>query len=142
MTEDLNTVLAGESGVYRLAGLSGADVLAEVRRMGWRTAHLNAADVGDKASFLHAAQRALDLPGYFGHNWDAFDECLRDLPAADGYMIFIEQPAHFARSRPQEWAVALSVLHDAVEFYRERGTPFYVLLGRTRGAAPHVPILG
>lgn len=28
--------------------------------------------------------RTLDLPDYFGRNWDALDECLRDLPERAG----------------------------------------------------------
>ena len=32
----------------------------------------------DKASFLVAAARDLGFPDYFGHNWDAFEECARD----------------------------------------------------------------
>lgn len=28
--------------------------------------------------------RSLDLPDYFGRNWDALDECLRDLPERAG----------------------------------------------------------
>jgi RNAse (barnase) inhibitor barstar len=32
----------------------------------------------DKASFLEAAARDLGFPDYFGRNWDAFEECLRD----------------------------------------------------------------
>lgn len=28
--------------------------------------------------YLASFQRAFQLPDYFGHNWDALDECLRD----------------------------------------------------------------
>lgn len=32
----------------------------------------------DKASFLGACAQDLQFPDYFGRNWDAFEECLRD----------------------------------------------------------------
>jgi RNAse (barnase) inhibitor barstar len=35
----------------------------------------------DKASFLAAAARDLEFPDYFGGNWDAFEECVRDFAA-------------------------------------------------------------
>ncbi|MGL4651602.1 MAG: barstar family protein [Caldilineaceae bacterium] len=133
--------LAVPAGLYRVAGLSGAELLGEARTRGWQTAHLNATNVGDKAGFLRLAQRALNLPTYFGHNWDAFEEVLRDLPPAPGYLLYLEEPSHFARNRPHDWAKALALLTDVAEFYSQRGTPFYVLLGRTRGAAPHLPLL-
>jgi hypothetical protein len=37
------------------------------------------AGLRDKAALLDALARVLVLPPYFGHNWDALDECLRDL---------------------------------------------------------------
>ncbi|MGH9120384.1 MAG: barstar family protein [Acidimicrobiales bacterium] len=44
-------------------------------------------------------QRALELPDYFGRNWDALDECLADLDWLDGksnsvpqgYVLVVEE---------------------------------------------------
>lgn len=40
--------------------------------------------LGNKQALLAALARALDFPGYFGGNWDALEECLRDMSWRDG----------------------------------------------------------
>jgi hypothetical protein len=54
------------------------DPAARAARAGEHLARVPAG-LRDKAALLDALQGALSLPGYFGHNWDALDECLRDL---------------------------------------------------------------
>ena len=39
---------------------------------------LDTRDARDKQAFLAACARSLDFPDYFGHNWDAFADCLSD----------------------------------------------------------------
>jgi RNAse (barnase) inhibitor barstar len=39
---------------------------------------LDSRGANDKQSFLTAAARCLEFPDYFGHNWDAFADCLGD----------------------------------------------------------------
>ncbi|MEO6999474.1 MAG: barstar family protein [Terracoccus sp.] len=38
----------------------------------------------DKATVLREFATALALPRWFGHNWDALLDCLRDLESGDG----------------------------------------------------------
>ena len=49
---------------------------------------LDATDAADDRAMLHAVASVWEFPDYFSHNWDAADECLRDLDAwlpAKGY---------------------------------------------------------
>ncbi|MFT3943639.1 MAG: barstar family protein [Ancrocorticia sp.] len=48
-----------------------------------------------KQSLFDEFAASLQFPLYFGENWDAFDECVRDLedlPAGKGYVVVITEP--------------------------------------------------
>src|SRR5215468_2567117 len=47
---------------------------------------------------------ALLFPGYFGWNWDALSDCLRDLNwlPADGYLIIVENASRLLSSSAED----------------------------------------
>jgi RNAse (barnase) inhibitor barstar len=61
---------------------------------------------------------ALQFPGYFGENWDALDECLRDLddwiPRQAGYVLVVTEPMEVLRDRPADFKILVRVLGSAV----------------------------
>ncbi len=127
-------------GVYRFDSRATPEFLRhEADAAGWRFFYLDGARVHDKKSFLNQAARALDFPSYFGHNWDAFEECINDLawaPAA-GYILLFQAPERFVKNARTDWQVAVEILTTAIENWNEAGAPFYVLLrGRVPGEFP------
>lgn len=52
--------------------------IASLRRESTRVLEVPA-ELSDKDALLRWYADALGMPEYFGANWDAFDECLRDL---------------------------------------------------------------
>jgi hypothetical protein len=47
--------------------------------------------LGDKQALLAGIARALEFPEYFGENWDALEECLRDMSWRSGQIsVLIE----------------------------------------------------
>jgi hypothetical protein len=65
---------------------------------------LDAGAIGAKDELMVALAGALKLPDYFGHNWDAVAECLRDLPdrtAGDGYVLFLHGGLRLWRKAPE-----------------------------------------
>lgn len=54
-------------------------VMQRLREQGVQPVWVDHAPVFDKATLLHALYQALQLPAWFGFNWDALEECLRDL---------------------------------------------------------------
>lgn len=61
--------------------------------------------------------RALEFPDYFGHNWDAMEECLADLEwlPAKGYILLITDAQAVLPVDADEYDTLLEILSDAGE---------------------------
>ncbi|GAB3961904.1 barstar family protein [Streptomyces sparsus] len=134
---DLDGLLDGSvpPGLYRwplaqsaapLPGLAEAAASADLR-----CAEVELAGVHDKAAFFKRCAPALDLPDWFGHNWDAFADCLTDLSwwgDTGGYLLALRSWSDFRRAAPADAATAAEVLSAAVAYWSARSTPMTVLL--------------
>lgn len=113
-----------------------AAVLEAVRAAGLGTVSLDLSGVGDKAAFMDRCARALDLPDWFGRNWDALADSLTDVgrsPGEPGRLLVVSGWQEFAEAAPQEWIVAQEVFTDAVAYARERGTGLEIVLALGAG---------
>lgn len=82
--------------------------------------------------------RVLEFPDYFGHNWDALEECLADLEwlPAKGYVVLFTDAQLILPDDEEEFATFLEVLSDAGEAWAsgqggqggKRPIPFHTLL--------------
>lgn len=103
------------SGVYRVA--SDAEVVDALR--GSRLTVHNIALEGSKEALLSRIAQALSFPSWFGGNWDALEDSLKDLHGAGHVLLF--------RGDAPELEVLLDVLAAAAEFWKGEGTPFFAL---------------
>lgn len=60
----------------------------------------------DKEDLLRAIGTALGFPAYFGANWDAFDECLRDVACAT---LIVRDAAALWTAMPAEMITLVDV---------------------------------
>jgi hypothetical protein len=109
---------AARSGVYRT---SGSAAVAEAAR----ESGLQVARIAGEGDVLARIAEALDFPDWFGHNWDALEDCLGDLSWRDGeghVLLFERFPAG------DELAVLLDVLRSSARYWAGRGRPFFAVL--------------
>jgi RNAse (barnase) inhibitor barstar len=95
------------------------------------------------ANLFDEFARALEFPDYFGHNWDALEECLTDLEwlPAKGYILLVTDAAHLLPNDDTEYETFLEILRDAGEAWgsgqagmgARRATPFHVLFAVSEG---------
>ena len=80
------------------------------------------AGISSKRELLSALSRSLHFPSYFGHNWDALDECLTDLswlPAGDVLVIHKDLPLEMDS---EACSIYLSILWDAAKRWEQQGS--------------------
>jgi hypothetical protein len=142
MSEKLTDLLTGAlaPGIYRLASRANVAIIAaRAEKRGWRFFHLDGQQIATKDHFLRACATAMRFPSYFGNNWDALEDSLRDLawiPAQSGYLLLYDAAGRFATAHPEDFAVALDILHQAIASWQATSTPMAVLL---RGVARGTP---
>jgi hypothetical protein len=86
--------------------------------------------VADKADFMERCVRALELPDWFGRNWDALEDCLSELPG-NGYVLLFDQ------AQPgDDLGVLIDVLRSSASYWAGRGKPFFAVFVDPARALP------
>ncbi|WP_411106525.1 barstar family protein [Streptomyces sp. cmx-4-9] len=120
-----------------------APALAAARRAGRTALRLDLEGVRTKAELMRRCADALRLPQWFGGNWDALADALKDqeqLPDAAGTLLAVTSWRGYAAARPEDWETFTEVLEEAAAFWRESGTaPLEVLLAEPEpGGGAHL----
>ena len=106
-------------------GAEQLDALIQAaKRAGHVVIPLDLRSCADKATLLTIASAAFDFPHWFGHNWDAFFDCLVDLASArraTGCVIILRNAAAMREHAPEALDTALGILEDAAKVWERRG---------------------
>ena len=116
---------ASRSGVYRVA--RAQEVLDAAAGSGLRVYRVRLGRAADKDALMTSFAESLELPRWFGRNWDALEDCLSDLSwsQASGHVLLIEGADALAAD---ERGILLDVLGSAAAHWAGRGRPFFAVL--------------
>jgi hypothetical protein len=73
------------------------------------------ASISNKAALLDELHRRLHFPDYFGDNWDALDECIRDLSWLPPGAVIVKHVDLPLTADVANLKTYLSILRDAVQ---------------------------
>jgi Barstar (barnase inhibitor) len=124
-----------QSGVF-LVPQALPTLRTAARRAGCAWLEVDLHNARDKAAFLLACARQLEFPSHFGHNWDAFSDCMNDVSwqAAPGCVIVFANVDFLERHAPDVLATALEILRTAAAERRSHNATFVVLLDHAPAA--------
>jgi hypothetical protein len=124
-------IRSGRAGVYAAPRLVGP-LRAAAKRAGIAWYDLDLDGVRDRDGFLRRCAEVFELPDYFGRNWDALHECLRDLAGggAPGAVVHWRRGADLAKRAPEAVKTALEILLDAAIGWGGSGRVFLVVVDR------------
>ncbi len=140
MTSALDGIIAKQlsSGAYKMdMSLRAGTICRRMTNAGWQCAYLDGRIIYDKASLLNRCASALRFPDYFGHNWDALDECITepDLIQGDGLVLVYDHAAVLFANSPRDWNIFYDIVTSAIEYWSKEGKYVYFIL-RNAGAIP------
>ena len=116
------------SGVYRVERVD--EVLDATRGSKLQLARISHAE---KSELMKNIAKALEFPDWFGHNWDALEDCLTDLSwrEAEGHVLLLEGEADDR---------LIDVLRSAAEFWAGQGRSFFAVLLDPARRSPLPPL--
>ena len=127
------------SGVFRLP--ETVAWVSQVSATDFAVWRVNLAKVRSKAGLLAALAKTLEFPDWFGHNWDALQDCLTDLSwrPALRYVVVLENCEGLAASAPEAFETTLEVFRHAARWWAGEQVPFWVFVGGLGENQPRLP---
>lgn len=99
-------------------------ITALAKSLHWPCYVVDLAGCDEKPALLQRIADNLMFPSWFGHNWDAFFDCLVDLAAArraSGCVIVLRNADAMRAHAPEALDTALGILEDAAKVWERRG---------------------
>lgn len=83
----------------------------------------------EKPDFFRVSIPAINLPEYFGKNWDAWEECITDLSwcESSSYLFVYKNPQNFATHSPEDWEIFKDILSTTIAYWSEQKISFSVI---------------
>lgn len=77
--------------VHFVSSKDAATLSAQLTRSGLQVCEIPGSTIKTEEDLFAAVATALQFPAYFGRNWDALDECLRDMTwlPSKGYVLIV-----------------------------------------------------
>jgi hypothetical protein len=123
LDRDFHLAKNGPVALYRRReGLD--EMVAWLAEHGYQIVRLDAAAWTTQADFHRDIKAALDFPDYYGHNLDAFNDCMRDVAMysygasrdATGTVLAFTGYDAFARREPKAAQIILHILADSARW--------------------------
>lgn len=86
-------------------------------------------NVSTEKEFFAVVASAMKFPDYFGSNWDALDECLRDMDwlPSEGYLLILRDSSKGWSQCPYILGRFVSMWLEAAEDWSKEKTPFHLI---------------
>lgn len=143
MTDSLRTLIAsGSSGVFRRHPRPPAVPVLAADLAGFTVVEIGLEPVHERKVFFQKMAAALAFPAHFGHNLDAFYDCLADLAGScdKGLVLVLRGASGFARGEPEEFAAAVDALIDAADYWKVQGKSLLAVIELDQAVhAPELP---
>jgi RNAse (barnase) inhibitor barstar len=130
------------SGVYRPTQ-DPNEIARTAKAVKLSVVKLDLRKVRGKKGFLARLAKALHCPPYFGMNWDALSDCMRDLSWLNdnGWVVILLNGQEFAAKNQDDFNTAIDVFQTAAEYWRSQAKPFWVLVYGDNDWNPGLPEL-
>jgi len=125
---------AAKAGVYHFSA-DARELARASAAAGLMVIYVDIGHAHDKEDFLADASKAMRFPEWFGGNWDAFADCLKDLSwlQAKGWVVVLEKSKHFCGGHGHEFKEAMDIMAEAAAYWRGEGKPFWTLISGPDG---------
>ncbi len=122
---------SSDNGVHlREQGIKISDIRKAATEHECVFARVNVKDAASKPALLAKLARALKFPAYFGMNWDALEDSLRDLSwnRAAGYVVVLTGFSIMAEKIPAEAEIIKKIFESSAKYWQGKQVPFFIFL--------------
>lgn len=132
MNHELENLLTDpeQAGVVLVEPAAGEAIAQTANALDFVVRRVDLRQCVDKDTALEAVARALELPEWFGANWDALADSINDLSWLPGerYLLLLEHAERWRRRDSPGFETLLDICRNATEFWAEIGVPFWTVL--------------